>query len=67
MNTKKNRVTQIKSRKDCMLGQLERLEELRLNKKTAEWKLIAFRQKEKPKIKLENDVKQDLEVMKIYH
>jgi hypothetical protein len=38
----------------------------RLCKKITEWKSTAFRPRGRPKMKREDDVKQDLKVMKIY-
>jgi hypothetical protein len=42
------------------LGHLERVEEHRLTQKITKWKPIAFRLRGRPKMKWEDDVKQDL-------
>ena len=57
---------EIEPRKMVWLRHLERTREHRLIEKITEWKHIAFRRKERPEVKWENDVKQDIKVMKIY-
>ena len=48
------------------MGHVESMEEHRLTKRITEWKFTAFTERGKHKIKLEDDIKQDLKVMKIY-
>ena len=50
-----------------MVRTLERSEEYRPNKKMTEWKTIGFRQRGGPKMRREDDVKRDLNIVKIYH
>lgn len=50
-----------------MLGHTERMEAHWLTKKIVEWKPTAFRPTQRHKMKWEDNVKQNLTGMKIYH
>jgi hypothetical protein len=51
----------------AMLGHTERMEAHWLTKKIVEWKPTAFRPTQRHKMKWEDNVKQNLTGMKIYH
>jgi hypothetical protein len=67
LTTRKNVVREIKSRRFAWLGHLKRMKEHRVTKKITEWKPITCRQRGRPKMRREGEVKHDLKVMKIYH
>ena len=50
-----------------MISAFRKNEEQRVNKKITEWKSTEFRQKGRPKMRWQDDIKHSLKVMKIYH
>jgi hypothetical protein len=50
-----------------MVSAIRKNWEHRLNKKITGWKSIPFRQRGRPKMRWQDDVKHNLKVMKIYY
>jgi hypothetical protein len=63
----KTRINYIKSERLGWLGHVHRMPDERMVKKVYEWKPMAIRSLGRPQTRWENDVKNDLNTMKIYN
>jgi hypothetical protein len=60
-------INYIKSQRLGWLGHVHRMTDERMVKKVYEWKRMAIRSLGRPQTRWENDVKNDLNIMKIYN
>jgi hypothetical protein len=63
----KTKINYIKSQRLGWLGHVHRMPDERMVKKVYEWKPMAIRSLGRPQTRWENDVKNDLNIMKIYN